>query len=45
MAIALLRSDPAIANGLLAYDVFTWYGSAALPEYLPASDKVWKLKP
>ncbi|MGF7138512.1 YciI family protein [Roseimarinus sediminis] len=41
----LLQSDPAIKNGLLAYEIFTWYGSAALPEYLPASDKIWKLKP
>jgi uncharacterized protein YciI len=41
----LLDTDPAINNGLLAYDLFTWYGSAALPEYLPFSDKIWKLKP
>lgn len=27
------------------YEIFTWYGSAALPEYLPAADKIWKLKP
>jgi len=41
----LLDTDPAINNGLLAYDIFTWYGSAALPEYLPFSDKIWKLNP
>ncbi|MBE0651751.1 MAG: hypothetical protein IH595_13040 [Bacteroidales bacterium] len=41
----LLQTDPAIKNGLLDYDIFTWYGSAALPEYLPISDKIWKLKP
>lgn len=41
----LLDTDPAINNGLLDYDIFTWYGSAALPEYLPSSDKIWKLKP
>lgn len=41
----ILQSDPAIKNGLLAYEIFTWYGSAALPEYLPVSDKIWKLKP
>ncbi len=40
-----LQTDPAVKNGLLDYDIFTWYGSAALPEYLPFSDKVWKLKP
>lgn len=44
-AQALLLTDPAIKNELLAYEIFTWYGSAALPEYLPASDKIWKLKP
>lgn len=41
----LLQSDPAIRTGLLDYDIFTWYGSAALPEYLPVSDKIWKLNP
>jgi len=41
----ILQTDPAIQNGLLAYDVYTWYGSAALPEYLPVSDKIWKSKP
>ncbi len=41
----LLQTDLAIKNGLLDFDIYTWYGSAALPEYLPFSDKVWKLKP
>ncbi|MBN2637573.1 MAG: hypothetical protein JXR65_00635 [Bacteroidales bacterium] len=41
----MLQSDPAIKNGLLDYDIFSWYGSAALPEYLPFSDKIWKSKP
>lgn len=44
-AEALLKSDPAIENELLGYEIFSWYGSAALPEYLPYSDKIWKLKP
>lgn len=44
-AKTLLQTDPAIRNSLLAFDIFTWYGSAALPEYLPFSDKIWKLKP
>lgn len=44
-ANALLQSDPAIKNGLLDYEIFSWYGSAALPEYLPTSDKIWKSKP
>lgn len=41
----LLQSDPAIKNELLDYEIFIWYGSAALPEYLPFSDKIWKIKP
>lgn len=40
-----LQSDPAVKAGLLEAEVYKWYGSAALPEYLPASDKVWKSKP
>ncbi|MFT3950338.1 MAG: hypothetical protein QM763_25450 [Agriterribacter sp.] len=41
----LLKTDLAIKNGLLDYEIFTWYGSAALPEYLPVSGKIWKLNP
>jgi len=41
----LLQTDPAIKSGLLDYEIFTWYGSAALPEYLPISDKIWKFNP
>ncbi len=41
----LLQKDDAIKNGILDYDIFTWYGSAALPEYLPFSDKIWKKEP
>ncbi len=41
----LLKSDPAIENGVLAADILPWYGSAALPEYLPVSEKIWKVKP
>ncbi|MGY6560097.1 MAG: YciI family protein [Nitritalea sp.] len=41
----MLQTDPAIHIGLLDYELFTWYGSAALPEYLPFSDKIWKSKP
>lgn len=44
-ANASLLSDPAIKNGLLDYEIFNWYGSAALAEYLPVSDKIWKIKP
>ena len=41
----LLQTDPAIKNGFLDFEIYTWYGSAALPEYLPASEKIWKSKP
>lgn len=44
-AESLLNTDPAIAHDLLDYEIFSWYGSAALPEYLPSSDKIWKIKP
>jgi uncharacterized protein YciI len=44
-AEALLQTDPAIKEKLLEADLYIWYGSAALPEYLKTSDKIWKLKP
>lgn len=44
-AIQLLQTDLAIKNGLLDYEIFIWFGSAALPEYLPISEKIWKVKP
>ncbi|MFD1063351.1 YciI family protein [Winogradskyella litorisediminis] len=42
-AKALLATDPAIKAKFLDYEAFPWYGSAALSEYLEASDKVWKV--
>ena len=41
----LLQGDETVANGIFDVELFNWYGSAALGEYLPASDKIWKLKP
>ena len=41
----ILQTDPAIKNGLLDYEIYPWYGSAALSEYLPYSDKIRKSKP
>ncbi len=41
-AKTLLQTDPAIAAGLLEPEIYNWYGSAALSEYLEASDKIWK---
>lgn len=42
---AILATDQAIKNNFLAYEIYPWYGSAALPAYLPISDKIWKKKP
>jgi uncharacterized protein YciI len=39
----LLNTDPAIHAGFLEPEVYKWYGSAALSEYLEASDKIWKV--
>ncbi len=41
----LLQSDPAIRDGLLDAEIYTWYGSAALPLYLESAGKIWKQKP
>lgn len=38
----LLKGDPAIRAQLLEPVLYHWYGSAALPEYLNASDKIWR---
>lgn len=42
---ALLETDPAIKAGLLKAVIFDWYGSAALPLYLPVHDAIEKNKP
>jgi uncharacterized protein YciI len=44
-AQTLLQTDPAVKVGLLDYELYNWYGSAALPVYLEYSDKIWKKKP
>ncbi|MCA5005126.1 hypothetical protein IPZ78_08175 [Sphingobacterium sp. WQ 366] len=41
----ILNSDLAIKNNYLTFDIYDWYGSAALPIYLKATDKIWKSKP
>ena len=41
----LVQTDPAVKAKLLDVELFPWYGSAALAEYLPASDKIWKVQP
>ncbi|EON78927.1 hypothetical protein ADIS_0520 [Lunatimonas lonarensis] len=40
-----LAGDPAIEEGFLKASLYPWYGSAALPLYLEASEKIWKVKP
>lgn len=41
-AKALLETDPAVKARVLDADLYGWYGSAALPLYLPAVPKVQK---
>ena len=41
----LLQTDPAIKADLLAYDIYNWYGSAALPLYLETHSKIEKIRP
>jgi uncharacterized protein YciI len=42
VAKLLLETDPAIKAEFLEPELYKWYGSAALSEYLEASDKIWK---
>lgn len=44
-AQALLATDPAIKERLLDAEIYEWYGSAALPTYLPNHNKIEKIKP
>lgn len=39
-ASVLLQTDPAVKAGLLDFELFQWYGSAALGMYLPFHDEV-----
>jgi len=41
----ILQTDPAVKEKLLDSVLIEWYGSAALPEYLDSSDKIWKINP
>lgn len=43
-AKTILATDPAVNAKLLDYELYGWYGSAALPEYLEASEKIWRKK-
>jgi uncharacterized protein YciI len=44
-ATKLLETDPAVREKLLEAELYLWYGSAALPQYLLYDDKIWKKKP
>lgn len=43
-AEALLVTDPAIKAGLLAVEIYEWYGSAALPTYLSIHEQIEQAK-
>jgi uncharacterized protein YciI len=44
-AESILKSDPAINGNLLGYELYPWYGSAALPIYIESAKKIVKKKP
>lgn len=44
-AKALLQTDPAVKAKLLDAELYEWYGSAALPVYLPVHGQVEKIRP
>lgn len=43
-AQALLETDPAVKEKLLDAEMYEWYGSAALPEYLKSHEKIERKK-
>jgi len=44
-ASKILETDPTIREKVLEPELFLWYGSAALPEYLKTADKLWQKRP
>jgi uncharacterized protein len=44
-AVALLKTDPAVAAGVLAYEAYGWYGSAALQETAAIHKRIAKSSP
>ncbi len=44
-AESLLATDPAIMVGLLDFELFNWYGAAALSTYLETQKKITKINP
>ncbi len=43
-ALELLKNDPTIEIGIFIPEVYNWYGSAALPEYLKYCDMITNKK-
>jgi uncharacterized protein YciI len=41
----LLDADPTIKEKIFEPELYSWYGSAALPEYLKTSEKISKFNP
>jgi uncharacterized protein YciI len=41
----LMKGDPTITSGIFEVEMYDWCGSAALPVYLEAHNKIWKQKP
>jgi uncharacterized protein YciI len=42
-AKVLLQTDPAISEGLLDTEIYSWYGAAALKEYMKVQEKITKV--
>lgn len=40
-----VKTDPAVKAGVFSYEIFPWYGSAALPLYLKHHDEISKGNP
>jgi uncharacterized protein YciI len=40
-----VKTDPAVQAGVFSYEIFPWYGSAALPLYLKHHDEISKENP
>ncbi len=41
----LVKTDPAVVAGVFDYEIYPWYGSAALPLYLKYNDEIVWEKP
>ncbi|WP_080777770.1 YciI family protein [Chryseobacterium phocaeense] len=40
-----VKTDPAVQAGIFSYEIFPWYGSAALPLYLKHHEEISKENP